>query len=155
MPTDKTLTSLVMSTTQNAYVLTGAGTLHMQQVPNRPPNVVNTGSNTIGVAMSFDNDTTLTSNANSILTVSGNISGAGKLVTSGAGTVSLTGTNNYASTVIGSGSTLQVAVGSIPVGNGVVNSGTLAFNRADIFTVNQDSITGTGVLANVGSGSMT
>ena len=86
----------------------------------------------------------------------GAIAGAGKLVKSGAGTLTLTGTNTY-----GGGTTIDA--GTLQVGNGgttgsisgdIVDNGVLQFNRSDDIAY-AGGITGTGSLTKSGAGKLT
>lgn len=88
------------------------------------------------------------------LTLSNAVGGAGALMKAGAGTLVLTGTNNYGGGTTISSGTLQLgnggATGSI-TGN-VLNNGTFAFNRADSYSF-AGLISGTGAVEQRGSGS--
>lgn len=92
-------------------------------------------------------------NGNSV-TFSGNITGPGPLVKDGAGTLSLTGSNSYASTTIHAG-VLQIGAGSTGSIDGPVsNSGELVFNRSGSITF-ASQITGSGSVSTLGSGTVT
>jgi len=86
-------------------------------------------------------------------TVPGTISGAGSVVQQGTGTTVLTAANTYTGGTTITAGTLQLgnggANGSI-LGN-VVDNGTLAFNRSDMYTFG-GLVSGTGGLSQLGSG---
>ncbi len=90
------------------------------------------------------------------LTISGDISGSGSVAQNGSGTVILTGSNSYGSTLISAG-TLQIGSGGTvgTLGGGaVINHATLAFQRSDALTVSND-ISGSGSLVKSGMSSLT
>ncbi len=88
------------------------------------------------------------------LWVSGAITGGGELVKTGAGTLTLTGTNTYAGNTVISGGTLKLGDGgtSGSITGDVVDNATLAFDRSDdrIFG---GRISGGGRIQQLGSGS--
>jgi autotransporter-associated beta strand protein len=99
----------------------------------------------------------LTVPASQLAIFSGNLSGAtATLAKDGAGTLILTGNNNYGVTTITAG-TLQIgddtSTGSLGVGN-VLNNATLAFNRTGSISVS-NAISGNGSLKQVGTGTLT
>ena len=94
-------------------------------------------------------------------TISANLvttgSGAINITKTGAGTLILSGTNDYVGTTTISGGSLQVGNGgnSGALGNGnVVNNGNLAFYRSDALTIT-NSISGSGSLLKQGANSLT
>jgi fibronectin-binding autotransporter adhesin len=100
------------------------------------------------------NGGTFDTNGNNVSFATG-LSGVGGLVKQGAGSLILTGANTYlGSSVIASGSTLQLGTGgtSGTLGSGaVVNNGTLIFDRSDSVTV-ANTISGAGNLVQSGAG---
>jgi autotransporter-associated beta strand protein len=93
-------------------------------------------------------------------TISANLnttgSGAINITKTGAGSLILSGTNNYIGTTTVSGGSLQVGnggtSGSLGSGN-VVNNGSLLFHRSDAFTVT-NAISGSGSLTKLGGNSL-
>ncbi|GHU03088.1 hypothetical protein FACS1894158_00660 [Betaproteobacteria bacterium] len=90
------------------------------------------------------------------VTFGGNLTGTGGFAKTGAGTLTLTGTNDY-----GGGTT--VTTGTLQIGNGgdtgsvtgnILNNASLVFNRSDDLT-HAGNITGTGTLAKEGAGTLT
>ncbi len=101
----------------------GGGSLSYNIIPTVPSNVltfsstsglagiaVNNGSHAISAAMSLASPTTVSGAAGTTLTLGGNISGANGLTVSSSGSVILTGTNSYTTTVV-TGASLQVGNG--------------------------------------------
>jgi fibronectin-binding autotransporter adhesin len=91
------------------------------------------------------------------------VSGSGNLVKIGAGTLIVTGNNNYSGTTTINGGALQIGgtnsaagtTGSLGTGN-VVNNGSLVFNRSDDMTVaNNIGATSSGSLTKNGAGILT
>jgi len=81
-----------------------------------------------------------------------NSSGALELNLIGSGILTLTGTNTYTGiTTVNSAATLQLGPGGVLGGSAVLDLGTLALNRPDVFTVPND-IAGSGNLQQNGSG---
>ena len=104
----------------------------------------------------LNNAALVTNYGSNNVTVGNDISGSGSLTQSGSGTVSLTGTNSYGTTLISAG-TLQIGSGSTTgtLGSGAVtNNATLAFNRSGTTTVS-NAIGGSGAVTKLGSGSVT
>jgi autotransporter-associated beta strand protein len=86
----------------------------------------------------------------------GVISGSGSLTQAGSGTTILAGNNLYSGTTTIAAGTLQVGAGGTTGAlgtGGVVNNGTLAFDRRDAVVLSSD-ITGVGTLAQIGDGSL-
>ncbi len=98
-------------------------------------------------------DGTLAFDRSNAMTIDGTISGAGNVVQQGAGTMTLTAANVYTGGTTINGGTLQLgnngASGSI-LGD-VVDNGTFAFNRSDVYTFG-GLISGTGGVTQAGSG---
>jgi fibronectin-binding autotransporter adhesin len=95
--------------------------------------------------------------ASNNFTVSQALSGPGGLGKSGAGTLTLTGSNSYAGTTTINQGTLRLGHGGTSgsiAGNVVNNGGTLAFNRSDTLTF-AGAISGTGAVQQIGSGTTT
>ena len=92
------------------------------------------------------------------LTYAGVIAGTGSLTKSGAGKLTLTGTNAYTGTTTINAGTLQLGnngtTGSIDSTSSIVNNDTLLFYRSDSFTFSH-AMAGTGNLAKYGSGTLT
>jgi fibronectin-binding autotransporter adhesin len=87
------------------------------------------------------------------------IGGTGTITKTGAGNVSLSGTNTYSGLTTVNGGTLQIGAGGITgsLGTGSVtlaNNATLAFNRSDIITV-MNPIGGQGGLLKIGGARLT
>jgi autotransporter-associated beta strand protein len=90
------------------------------------------------------------------VTVDNSISGTGTLTQNGAGTITLSGANNYGATTIAAGS-LQIGAGgtSGSLGNGnVTNSGSLIFNRSDNVNV-ANIISGSGSVTKLNNNVLT
>jgi fibronectin-binding autotransporter adhesin len=104
------------------------------------------------------------------ITVSGVISGAGAtqdgtvttLYKDGAGTLTLSGANNYTGGTTISEGTLQLGnggtTGSLSASSSIINNGTLAFNRSSAVTQGTDFasvISGSGAVTTIGTGALT
>jgi autotransporter-associated beta strand protein len=88
------------------------------------------------------------------ITVPNDIAGSGTVTKSGAGTLILTGSNEYSGTTNINAGTLQIGSGSTAgfPGTGTFNNnGILAFSKSDTLTV-PNAITGSGELRQTGSG---
>ncbi|SFU11553.1 autotransporter-associated beta strand repeat-containing protein [Mesorhizobium sp. YR577] len=112
------------------------------------------GGNFGSLSGDVDNGGTLVFNRFNNSTFDGVVSGTGTVSKAGAGKLTLTGTNTYSGLTTISGGTLEVGDGATSgsLGRGdVSNGGTLAFNRSDIVTVNNE-ITGIGKLNQTGTG---
>lgn len=90
------------------------------------------------------------------VTVDNAISGAGQVTKSGAGTLTLTGTNSYSGGTTISAGTLQIGNGGTAgaIAGNVLNNGTLAFNRSDNISF-AGAISGSGNLTKFGAGTLT
>lgn len=90
------------------------------------------------------------------LTHSNLITGAGRLVKLGDGTVSLTASNNYTGGTLVSAGALQIGDGGATgfVSGAITNNATLIFNRSNNLT-HSNVIVGTGSLTKLGSGTLT
>lgn len=110
----------------NAYTLAG-GTLTMDNsTANAAINNVN-GNHFISSAVALNGNTIANVvNASETLSISGNISGAGNLTKSGAGTLVLSGNNTHARTVVGAGIVAVSADAPLGTGSTLINAGTLA-----------------------------
>lgn len=118
----------------------------------------------VGSNMTLNGDVTFTALNNTTaaggLAVTGNLqeTGGSRSVTkSGPNRLILLGTSNYTGTTTIEGGIIQVGDGGtsgiLAAGN-VINSGTLAFNRADDVTV-PNAISGSGGVSQLGAGTMT
>lgn len=117
-----------------------------------------TATGNLGAAVApVTNDAAIETNYGAAKTLANNIDGTGSFTQKGTGTVTLTGTNNYAGdTTINPGSTLQLgnntANGSV-AGN-IVNNGTLALNRSSA-SVLANTISGSGSVTKPGGAQIT
>jgi autotransporter family porin len=100
----------------------------------------------------------LTFNRSDTLVYGGAISGTGRLIQSGTGTLIVTGNSAYSGSLAITSGTLQIGnggtSGSVTPSGGVGNSGILAFDRSDALSFGS-SISGTGSLKQNGSGTTT
>ncbi|KRC81475.1 autotransporter-associated beta strand repeat-containing protein [Sphingomonas sp. Root241] len=105
------------------------------------------------VSSTINNAGVLGFNRSNTLTIGGNIQGTGVVQQLGTGTTVLTGTSTYTGGTTVAQGTLQLGnggtTGSI-VGN-VVNNGTLAFNRSNIYSFG-GTISGSGTVSQIGAG---
>jgi autotransporter-associated beta strand protein len=171
LDTNETMTTINFGTVGQAApfsytIAPGGGTLHLNG--NTGSAVVNDGggSHTISAPVSLDSTTVFNivndtvANVPSMLTISGNIGGAGGLtVGGGSGTLVLTGANTYGgNTTVNSGGTLQIgngtASGTLGSSVNAIVNGTLAFDRPDNISIG-NTITGSGTASNIGSGTTT
>ncbi|RUL70458.1 hypothetical protein EKH80_20570 [Dyella choica] len=88
-------------------------------------------------------------------TFAGTISGSGKLVQQGSGTLVLTGANAYAGGTTISSGTLQIGNGGTTgsITGNIIDNGTLVFDRSDTVTFS-NTLTGSGSLVQQGSGTL-
>jgi autotransporter-associated beta strand protein len=86
-------------------------------------------------------------------TYAGGIGGSGAVTVQGGGTVTFTGANTYTGGTTIDGATLQLGNGgtSGSIVGDVVDNGTLAINRSDIFTFG-NAVSGTGAFVQAGPG---
>jgi hypothetical protein len=108
-------------------------------------------SGTGNITTAADNSGSITVNSATAGTLSGVISGGASLVKQGAGTTTLTGTNNYAGTTTISAGTLQVgsggSTGTLGAGDVTLANGAgLAYNR-NVDTVINNTISGNGTVS--------
>lgn len=143
------ITSGVAGVTFGAATLTGASVFN---VTNNVAGVVSAltlaSINNGGFTSTFKG----TGNAD----VTGAISGNGGLIKEDAGTLTLTGANDFTGGTTISGGTVKIGTGSttgtLGTGN-VTNNATLAFNRSNTLTAN-NLISGTGSLLQSGAGTL-
>ena len=114
------------------------------------------GGTTGSITGNVSNNSLLVFNRGDDVTFAGIISGTGALKQAGAGTLILTGANTYTGGTTVSGGTLQLGDGgtSGSIIGGVINNGTLAFNRSDDINF-ANAITGTGGLIKLGANALT
>jgi uncharacterized repeat protein (TIGR01451 family) len=151
------------ATTFNSITLTGSGyTLAGNAITLGAGNLADSsvaGTNTISLAMAFAATRTVTvSDAGTILTLSGIVSGAGGLTKVGAGLVALSGANTYTGvTTVGAGiveARSNSALGTV-AGATIVSAGaTLRINGtglaiAEPLTLNGTGVAGAGALRNL------
>jgi autotransporter-associated beta strand protein len=117
---------------------------------------VGNGSTTGSISDDIRNDSKLVFDRSDEITYADDITGRGSLTQAGAGTLILTGANNY------SGGT-TISAGTLQIGNGgktgsitgdVANDGTLVFKRIDDIAFGGD-ISGTGKLVKEGANKLT
>jgi fibronectin-binding autotransporter adhesin len=121
-----------------------------------------------GAGVTFDPSLALALTAGQTWDILGNLTVAGTISSSpptfptpltktGAGTLTLTGSNTFIGTTTISAGTLQIGAGgtsgALPAGN-VINNATLNYNRSDAVTV-ANVIDGTGSLVQSGAGTLT
>ncbi len=162
------ITGLTFSNTAGSYVISG------NAFTNGSGGIVNNSTNaqtisndiTLGASQSASaaagdlilagaidlagNNLTAASTANTA--ISGAISGAGQLIKSGAGTLTLSGANSYSGGTTISGG--RVIGDTTSLQGAVTNNAALTFDQATNGTFGSD-ITGTGSLAKTGAGSVT
>lgn len=99
------------------------------------------------------NNGTLAFSRSDTYTYGGQISGTGAVNQSGTGTTVLTNDHTYSGGTTVSAGTLQLGSGgtSGSIAGDVLNNGTLAFNRSDVFTFN-GAISGNGGITQAGTG---
>lgn len=144
---DKSINAFTMAVTPGSIVIS-AGTL---QVGNG-----NGGATAGRIIADVANDGTLAFNRSDSYTYAGRVSGSGRLVQVGAGTLILTGSNSYTGGTVIEAGTLQVGnggAGGVITGD-VANAGTLAFNKSNALVFG-GAISGSGALVKSGSGTLT
>ena len=123
---------------------------------NAQINVTGTSAgDTISAAVILTSSLDITNASANAFTISGAISGAAGITTTGP--VIFSGNNTYSGTTTISSGTLQIGNGgtSGTLGSGnVTDNGALSFNRSDSTTVSND-ISGTGTLSQNGTGTLT
>jgi len=157
---ERTVGQLIFSGS-TGYTLnaSGAGALTLNNNASAAVFTLSTAAaNTLNVPLTLSSDLTVSGFAGGSIDLAGNISGSGRnITTSTAGTLILSGTNTYANTTIGTGTTLQVGNGGTTgsLGSGTIgNNGTLRFNRSDSYGGTLSTVvSGTGGLA-VASGTL-
>jgi fibronectin-binding autotransporter adhesin len=148
-------TSLTVST--GTLTLTGSNTYSGPTTINGTATlqVGNGGSGSINPATTINDDGTLIFDSAANISV-GAINGSGNLQQLGPDTLTLTASNSFNNTIIGTGSTLQVDTGGTVAnlgGGSVADNGTLIFDRGDATTVNiNTSIAGSGSVVDIGKG---
>ncbi len=139
-------------------ILTGSssntGQVHVEE------GTVQVGSGgTVGAlgACTVINSGTLAFNRSNASTFSGTIVGEGPVAKHGAGTLTLVTDNTYAGGTTIHAGVLQIGDGGTTgsIQGDVVTNATLAFNRSDAVTFDATVLTGTGEVANAGSGTTT
>ncbi|WP_089963624.1 YDG domain-containing protein [Limnohabitans sp. 2KL-3] len=115
-------------------------------------------SGTIGTGAITDNGALVFNRSDNALVVSAKISGTGTVTQAGTGTTTLTANNDWSGSTTISAGTLQIGnggtTGTLGTSTTITDNGTLAFNRSDNITVDQQ-ITGTGGLTKAGTGTLT
>ena len=108
-------------------------------------------------AVTMESGELVVGNNNASTLFAGTINGAGNLVKTGTGTLTLTGNNSYSGTTAILGGTLQIGNGgsgaSIGSTTSVLDYGTLAFDNADTIQF-ATAITGTGGVTMSGGGTV-
>ncbi|MCO6409137.1 autotransporter domain-containing protein [Hoeflea alexandrii] len=117
---------------------------------------IGNGGTSGSIGGDITNNAALTFNRSNALIFSDDISGTGSLAKSGAGTLTLTGTNTHSGGTTISSGTLQVGDGgaSGSIGGNITNNAALVFNRNDALTY-AGVISGTGSLTKSGAGTLT
>ncbi|MGJ7509585.1 autotransporter-associated beta strand repeat-containing protein [Variovorax sp. GT1P44] len=132
-----------------AVDLASGATLDLKNFNQTANNLAGAGSVVLGSAE-------LTANNTADTTFSGGIGGAGNVIKTGTGALTLTGDNTYAGGTAISAGTLQIGEGGTTgsITGNVTDDGILAFNRSDavIFT---GAISGSGAVEQRGGGTTT
>jgi outer membrane autotransporter protein len=134
-------------------VLTGTNTYSGGTIVSAGTLQLGNGGTTGSIIGNVVDDGILAFNRSDVFTFGGVISGTGNVRQIGSGTTVLTGTNTYSGGTTVSAGTLQIGNGGTNgsiIGN-VVDNGTLAFDRSDVFTFG-GVISGTGNVRQIGSG---
>jgi autotransporter-associated beta strand protein len=168
-----TQSSLVFGNNFSASSLTFSGTYPAYTFSTGSSKTLSIGSGGIslggsGAGVTFDPSLALALTAGQTWDILGNLTVAGTISSSpptfptpltktGAGTLTLTGSNTFIGTTTISAGTLQIGAGgtsgALPAGN-VINNATLNYNRSDAVTV-ANVIDGTGSLVQSGTGTLT
>lgn len=113
------------------------------------------GANSGSLAGDVADAATLIFNRSDTALYTGTISGTGAVIQAGVGTTVLTGNDNVTGGTTLSAGTLQVGNGGTTgsISGNVTDNATLAFNRSDTTTY-AGTITGTGALAQIGTGTL-
>ena len=160
----KTISGLIFDN-GSGYTISGTGTLTLNNGAAASAVSVNNGSHTIAVPVSLAKASSIAFLNNSGLTISGAVSGGQPINASGAGTLTLTGNNNYSTTSI-TGSTVNVGTfggadtsGTLGAGDVTLSSaGVLNFNRSNAYSftgnINGSGV-GAGSINQLGTGSTT
>ena len=140
------------STNAAGSLVLGGGTLEYTGTANGTTNrdFTLTAGTTSGISVA---------NSTVSLTISGNAAATtGGLTKSGAGTLTLNGTNTYTGATTINAGTLQIGAGSttgsISSSSAITNNGTLLINRSDAITLS-NTISGTGNLTKLGTNTLT
>lgn len=154
----KTVGVITFDNAANAYVLAGSNIILNNGSGTPLISQVN-GSHTIAAPVSLIAATNVAAAAGTTLTVSGDITGPTASITlTGAGTVLLTGTNNYAATNVNSGIFCVGNGGTTGTpGNGAITLGAgtqVIFNRSNALALS-NNISGTGSVTQNGAGTLT
>jgi autotransporter-associated beta strand protein len=157
----KTVGAITFDNSAGSYTLSGGAsdiiTLNAGSASTAALNV-DSGSHFIAAPLVLQSDTAATLADQTMLTVSGNISGAKNLGVFGPGTLVLTGTNSYATTSVSNGK-LQIGdggtAGTLGMGDVTVNTGgVLSVNRGDTVTINNNIGGANGAVSQDGSGTL-
>jgi autotransporter-associated beta strand protein len=137
-----TISSLTFSNASASYVVaqgTG-GSLSLFAGSNNATVNNNAGSHSFSAPLVLGSDVTFYGASDSLLSVSGVVSGSGALIQSGTGTLALTGVNNYSGGTLVSGGTLTGNASGIQ--GSVTNNATVVFNQssAGIYSGNMSGI---------------
>ncbi|MDR1275006.1 MAG: autotransporter-associated beta strand repeat-containing protein, partial [Candidatus Accumulibacter sp.] len=117
---------------------------------------IGAGGNTGSVTGNITNNAKVAFNRSNDMSYDGILSGGGSLEKTGAGTLTLSGTNTYTGDTTVSDGTLQIGAGSTSgsVAGNIVNNAQVSFNRSD--DMSYDGIlSGNGSLEKTGTGTLT
>jgi autotransporter-associated beta strand protein len=110
----------------NAYTLSGGGSVAFAVSTGNAAVTVEQGTQTVAVAASLDNDLTADTASGTALTLTGAVTGDGKLTKMGSGGLALSGNNTY-------GGGTAVNVGNVDVaGTSPLGTGTVLFNGGSL-----------------------